>query len=141
MMPARRDWNWLQCIFNEFSSEWLERTNASTPAVNILEHKEGYRVEIAVPGMDKKDLKVNIEENNKLVISAENCIGEKDESKRGGTYLRREFFYGQFRQSLLLPDNVEKERIAAKVEHGLLTINIPKKTVTDLHKIHSIDVR
>lgn len=128
MMPARRDRNWLPSIFNDFfSNEWLERTSASTPAVNILEHEDGYRVEIAAPGMTKEDFKVDIHADNELVITMEKRIEEKDEGKRRGTYLRREFSFGKFQQSLLLPDNVEKEKIAAKVEHGVMTIEIPKK--------------
>ena len=78
--------------------------------------------------MTKQDFKVHINEDNELIISMEKKAENKEEDKkRKGTYLRREFSYSQFQQSLILPDNVEKEKIAAKVEHGVLTVETPKK--------------
>ena len=66
------------------------------------------------------------------MISLEKKTENKEEdAKRKGTYLRREFSYTQFQQSLLLPDNVVREKIAAKVENGVMTIEIPKKKETE----------
>ena len=115
MMPVRRNQNWLPSIFNDFfGNEWVDKSNATAPAVNILETED--------------DFKVHINEDNELIISMEKKAENKEEDKkRKGTYLRREFSYSQFQQSLILPDNVEKEKIAAKVEHGVLTVEIPKK--------------
>ena len=71
--------------------------------------------------------------DNELIISLEKKSEEKEEDKkRKGTYLRREFSYTQFQQSLLLPDNIEREKISAKVENGVMTIDIPKKKVEEL---------
>lgn len=132
MMPVRRNQNWLPSIFNDFfGNEWVDKSNATAPAVNILETEDDFKIEVAAPGMTKEDFKVHINEDNELVISMEKKSEHKDEDKkRKGTYLRREFSYSQFQQSLILPDNVEKEKIAASVENGVLTVDIPKKKET-----------
>lgn len=134
MMPVRRNQNWLPSIFNDFfGNEWVDKSNATAPAVNILETEDDFKIEVAAPGMTKEDFKVHINEENELVISMEKKSEHKDEDKNKkhkGTYLRREFSYSQFQQSLILPDNVEKEKIAASVENGVLTVEIPKKKET-----------
>ena len=132
MVPARRNQNWLPSIFNDFlGNDWLvERRNATAPAVNILENDDEYKVEVAAPGMTKEDFKVHLNEDNELIISMEKKNESKEEDKEHkGTYLRREFSYTQFQQSLLLPDNVERDKISAKVENGVMTIEIPKRKV------------
>lgn len=134
MVPVRRNQNWLPSIFNDFlNNDWLmDRRNTTAPAVNILENDDEYKIEVAAPGMTKEDFKVHINEDNELIISMEKHNEEKEEDKKHkGTYLRREFSYTQFQQSLLLPDNVEREKISAKVEHGVMSIDIPKKKVTE----------
>ena len=135
MVPVRRNQNWLPSIFNDFlTNDWLmERRNTTAPAVNIIENDDEYKIEVAAPGMTREDFKVHINEDNELIISMEKKAEEKEEEdkKRKGTYLRREFSYTQFQQSLLLPDNVERDKISAKVEHGVMCIDIPKKKVTE----------
>ena len=134
MVPARRNQNWLPSIFNDFlTNDWLmERRNTTAPAVNIIENDDEYKIEVAAPGMTREDFKVHINEDNELIISMEKRSEEKEEDKKHkGTYLRREFSYTQFQQSLLLPDNVERDKISAKVEHGVMSIDIPKKKVTE----------
>ena len=131
MTPARTNQNWLPSIFNEFlDNNWLaERRNATAPAVNIIEDEDQYKVEVAAPGMTREDFKVHINEDNELIISLEKKSEEKEEDKkRKGTYLRREFSYSKYQQTLLLPDNVEKDKIAACVEDGVLNISIPKNS-------------
>lgn len=134
MVPARRNnQNWLPSIFNDFfDNEWLEKRNTTSPAVNIIENEDEFRIEVAAPGMTKEDFHVDVHPDNELVISMEKKNEEKEEDpKKKGTYLRREFSYSRFQQSLLLPDNVETEKISAKVEHGVMTIDIPKKKVEE----------
>ena len=101
--------------------------------MNIIENEKDYRIELAAPGMSKDDLKVSINEDNELVIAFEKQSGNenKDEKKeQKGTYLRREFSYTSFRQSFTLPDDVDREGIAATMEHGVLTVDLPKKDMT-----------
>lgn len=134
MVPARRNQNWLPSIFNDFlGNDWLvERRNITAPAVNILENDDEYKVEVAAPGMTKEDFRVHLNEDNELIISVEKKNETKEEDKeRKGTYLRREFSYTQFQQSLLLPDNIERDKVSAKVENGVMTIEIPKRKVTE----------
>lgn len=133
MVPVRRNQNWLPSIFNDFfDNEWLEKRNTTSPAVNIIENEDEFRIEVAAPGMTKEDFHVEVNRDNELVISMEKKNEQKEEDpKKRGTYLRREFSYSRFQQSLLLPDNVVREKIAAKVENGVMTIEIPKKKETE----------
>ncbi|MDR2138204.1 MAG: Hsp20/alpha crystallin family protein [Tannerella sp.] len=125
MMPTRRT-NWLPGIFNDFfGNEWLERPSAASPSVNIIENDRAYKVEIAAPGLTKKDFRIDVHDDDRLIVSVEKKSEIKDED-RGNKYLRREFTFSSFRQSMILPDNVNKDQITAKVEDGVLCIEIPK---------------
>lgn len=97
----------------------------SSPAINVKENDNEYKVEIAAPGMSKDDFKIRINEENELVVSLEHKNEQKEERK-DEKYLRREFSYSHFEQTLLLPDNIRKEEITAKMEHGVLNITLPK---------------
>lgn len=133
MMPIRRNYeqNWLPSIFNDFfDNDWMAKANATAPAINVAEDKTEYRIEVAVPGMTKDDFRLQLTNDNQLVISMEKKseTNDKDKDKR---YLRREFSYSKFQQSMILPDDVEKERISASVNDGVLTIDLPKKTAEE----------
>lgn len=132
-MPVRRNQNWLPGLFNDFfGNEWVDKSNATAPSVNIIESEDDFKVEVAAPGMTKEDFKVNINEDNELTVTMEKKSEQSEEDKKHkGTYLRREFSYSQFQQRLILPDNVMKEQIAARVENGVLTIDILKKKQTE----------
>lgn len=141
MVPVKTNQNWLPSIFNDFfDNEWMARANATAPAINVIENEKDYKVELAAPGMTKNDFKVSVDESNNLVICMEKRTRKGGEERR--KYLRREFSYSRFQQSILLPDNVEKDKISAKVEHGVLFIDIPKvvdKKVQETTK--TIDVK
>ncbi len=122
----RRSQNWLPSIFNDFfDNEWMEKTNATAPAINVVETENDYRVELAAPGMTKDDFNVHLDEEGNLVISMERKE-EKKEDKKNEHYLRREFSYSKFQQTMILPDDVDKDKIAAHVEHGVLSVDLPK---------------
>ncbi len=135
MTPVRRNQNsWLPSIFNDFfERDWPDRHSTTSPAVNILENETCYKVEVAAPGMTKEDFKVHLNEDNELLITLEKRMEPKETEKtdevKKDTYLRREFSYTQFRQSLLLPDNIERDKISARMENGVMTIDIPKKRI------------
>ena len=125
MTIIRRSSNWLPSVFNDFlGNEWMQSNSKSSPAINIQRNDSGFTVEVAAPGMTKEDCNVRVEEENNLVISFEKKSETEDKDKKG-TYLRREFSYTQFQRTMLLPDNVDKEKISAKVENGVLTVEIP----------------
>ena len=125
MAIIRRTNNWLPSVFNDFfGNEWMENSSKSVPAINIQQNENGFTVEVAAPGMTKEDCVVRIDEENNLVISFEKK-NEQEEKDKKGAYLRREFSYTQFQRRMVLPDNVEKEKISAKVENGVLTVEIP----------------
>ena len=125
---------WLPLYFNDFfKDDWKAGTNSTVPAVNVKEAEHAYIVEVAAAGMTKDDFTVHIDNDNDLIISMEKKTGNNDENKEA-RYLRREFSYAKFRQTLILPDNVNKEKIEAKVEHGVLTISLQKLTDQDALK-------
>ena len=142
MMPIRRSQNWLPSIFNDFfDNDWMVKANATAPAINVLETEKEYKVELAAPGMTKDDFNVRIDEDNNLVISMEKKTENKEE-KKDGRYLRREFSYSKFQQTMILPDDVDKEKISAQVENGVLNIDLPKFSEQEKEKAKRfIDVK
>ena len=126
MVPTcRNNQSWLPDVFNDlFDRNWMERASATAPAINVMENENGYELELAAPGMTKEDFKVRLNDNGDLVIDMDHKTNK--EEKKDGRYLRREFHYGKFEQTMLLPDDAEREQISAKVENGILTVEIPK---------------
>lgn len=142
MMLVRRTQNWLPSIFNDFfDNDWMVKANATAPAINVFETEKEYKVELAAPGMTKEDFNVHIDEENNLVISMEKKTENKEEKKEG-RYLRREFSYSKFQQTMILPDDVDKEKISAQVENGVLNIDLPKFSEQEKEKAKRfIDVK
>lgn len=134
LTPVRRTQNWLPSIFNDFfDTDWMEKANSTAPAINVFETENSYEVELAAPGLTKEDFKVNVDSDDNLVISMEKKIDNSEKDKKG-RYLRREFSYQQFEQCMLLPDDADKEKISAKVENGVLKIDMPKITEAEIKK-------
>ncbi len=110
-------------IFNWGLSNFSE-TNTTIPAVNIKETADNYEVEVAAPGMSKKEFKVQLE-GNVLTISSEKT---NEENKNDVRYTSREFSYQSFSRTFNLQrDVVDAEKIQAKYEDGVLHLLIPKK--------------
>ena len=117
MVPVRRTQTWLPDIFNDFfDNTWMEKTNATAPAINIRETETNYEIEVAAPGMTREDFTIKIENNNQLVVSMEKKHEQKEDKKEEGRYLRREFSYTRFQQAMILPDDVVKEKIQARMK-------------------------
>ena len=141
MTPSRRNYSqeWLPSIFNDFfNNDWMVKANATAPAINVIESDKDYKVEVAAPGMTKEDFNIHLSEDNELVISMEKKTENKEEDKENKKYLRREFSYTKFQQALVLPDDVEKEKISANVTNGVLTIELPKRTPEEKAKINKV---
>jgi HSP20 family protein len=118
-------------MFNDFWKDWMDftsrhfsSTNTTLPSVNIKEDKEGYEVELAAPGFDKSDFKVELN-NDVLTISSDKKV--ENETKEGEQFTRKEFSYQSFSRSFTLPNTVDSEKISAKYENGILKLCIPKK--------------
>ena len=126
MYPTMNRSNWLPEVFNDFfNTDFMPRTNATAPAINVIETEKNYRVELAAPGMKKEDFDVNINHEGNLTIKMESKREVKDEDQKA-RYLRREFAYSKYSQTLILPDDVDKDKIEAKVDDGVLTVTLPK---------------
>ena len=109
-------------LFNwEYNNHQAE---ATLPAVNIKENADAFKVEMAVPGFDKKDFKINLD-HNILTISSEKKV--ENEHKNGERYTCREYSYQSFSRSFTLPDAANGDKISAKYENGILNVEIPKR--------------
>lgn len=142
MLPTRRTQNWLPGLFNDFwGNEWMEHFHTGAPAINIRETDKAYEVEVAAPGLSKDDFSIKVNDESQLVISMEKKE-EKKEDKEKGKYLRQEFAYSHFRQTMLLPDNVERDKIEATMENGVLNICIPKVAeIQETPRERQIDIK
>lgn len=119
---------WFDRFFENDLFDWSNRnfseTNTTLPSVNIKENKDGFDVEMAAPGLDKKDFTVELN-NNILTISSEKKLDK--ETKDDEQFTRREYSYQSFSRSFTLPNTVENDKINAKYQNGILKIHIPKK--------------
>ena len=130
--------NWLPEVFNDFlNNNTMNRTSATAPAINVLESEHSYTVELAAPGLTKGDFDVNVNADGDLTIRMEKHATEEETQ---GRYLRREFAYAKYEQTLILPDDVDKEKIAARVADGILTVELPKKNACDNKVTRSIKI-
>ena len=158
MLVKRNGQQWLPSIFNDFfNSDILVRNSSTAPAINVFETEKEYKVEVAAPGMCKEDFNIHINKDNDLVITMEKkckcsdcgCDGkenekkeEKKEDEKEPRYLRREFSYTKFQQTLILPDDVNREEICAKMNNGVLKIRLPKtKPETKVESVKSIEIK
>ncbi len=140
MTPTRRNAGWLPDVFNDFfDTDFMPKANATAPAINVKENDRAYIVELAAPGLKKEDFEVHINDEGNLAIKMENKSEQKEEDKNA-RYLRHEFSYSKYEQTLILPDDVDKERISAKVEHGVLTVDLPKVEETKAKVARQISI-
>ena len=133
MLPMLRSRSFLPSIVDDFfGRDYLPSSNLfdtqrgiSMPSVNIVEGKEDFRIEVAAPGLEKDDFKIDLE-NNVLTISSEREeSSEKQEDEN--RYMRREFCYSSFRRAFSLPNTVDADKIEANHKNGVLSIVIPKR--------------
>ncbi|MEQ8926346.1 MAG: Hsp20/alpha crystallin family protein [Fulvivirga sp.] len=128
MTLIRRTNDLFPTFFDDFfGRDWFLNNDQNTantmPAVNIAENADNYLVEMVAPGMNKKDFKIELD-NQLLTISYEK---EDTNENKDVNYSKREFYYQSFKRSFTLPQTVENDKIKAKYENGLLMIQIPKK--------------
>lgn len=152
MLLARRNnnQNWLNNWFDDdfFDTALMPRMNATAPAVNVKETAEDYTMEVAVPGLKKEWVRVSIDNEGNLKLAIENKFEHKEEKKDDKTgdekhvhYLRREFSYSNYEQTYVLPDDVDRNKISAKVADGVLTVVIPKEVKEEQKTLKNIEVK
>ena len=118
--------SWIPSVFGDlFDTDFVPKSNYTAPAINVKESDKAYTVELAAPGMKKEDFNVHINDEGNLIIKMESKQEHKEEDKNT-RYLRREFSYSKYEQTLILPDDVKKDDIKAHVENGVLTVELPK---------------
>lgn len=128
MLPTLRTSSWPNLVEEFFNNDIFPRlfeseTKRSLPAVNIIEGKDDYKIELAAPGLNKEDIKINLD-NNVLTVSSEK--EEKMESNENKV-MRKEFSYYSFTRSFTLPDTANADKISANHKDGVLHIMIPKR--------------
>ena len=139
MLPVFRN-SWFPTVFDEFlNTDLMPRANTTAPAVNVKEDENSYTMELAAPGIKKEYCRVSIDDEGNLCIAIENKMEHKEGDKKHH-YLRREFSYSNYEQTYTLPEDVEKNNIAAKVENGILTITLPKVKKEEKKQAKAIEV-
>jgi HSP20 family protein len=125
-LVRRQPNNWLPLFFNDiFKDDWKVGTTSTSPAINVKETETAYTVEVAAAGFTKDDFNVSLDDDNDLLIVVEKKT-EMKEDESNVRYLRRGFSYSKFQHAMTLPDDVNKDKIDAKVEHGVLQVTLPK---------------
>lgn len=143
MLPIlKKDRTFFPSIVDEFfGRDFLPnlfefQTGINMPSVNIVEGKNDFRIEVAAPGLQKDDFKINLD-NNVLTISSEK---EEKQEEKDERYMRREFSYTSFRRSFSLPQTVEADKISANHNNGVLSISIPKKEEAKIKPAKQIEI-
>jgi len=121
----------------DWSTRNFSNTNTTLPSVNIREDENGFEVDMAAPGFEKKDFKIELL-NNLLTISSEKQV--ETETKEGQQFTRQEFSYQSFSRSFTLPNTVEGEKIQAKYENGILKVAIPKREEAKPKPVKQIEI-
>ena len=118
-------------VFDDYFKPWNEWFDnggllgraMNVPAVNITEQKNDYLVSLAAPGMKKDEFKIDVD-GNMLTISSEKEETKEEKDKK---FTRKEYNYSSFSRSFTLPEEINKEKIEAKYEDGVLKISLPRK--------------
>ncbi|OIN56972.1 Hsp20/alpha crystallin family protein [Arsenicibacter rosenii] len=106
----------------ELSSAWTNGT--ATPSVNVVEHENGFRIDVAAPGLPKEAFSLNLDQRTLTITAVSEA---KKETNDGENYTRREFSYSSFKRSFTLPDTVDSDKIQAGYKDGILSVDLPKR--------------
>lgn len=118
-------------FFNRVYEEEGSDENFRAMAIDIVEHDKEFEILANLPGLSKEDVKISVHENQ-LIVEA-SCNESKEERK--GTVYRCERYSGNYRRTMLLPENADVAKISAKMENGVLRLMIPKKEPTPMKEI------
>lgn len=143
MLPAKRNQNWMADFFNGLLDEnWMVRSNATVPAINVTENDHGYEIELAAPGMTRENFSLTLDADGNLVIRMEKKAEAKEETPGRSRILRREWYCTRFQRTMILPEEADREKIGAKMENGVLSVSIPKVEKTpEEESVRMIEIR
>lgn len=127
----------LPSLFNDILNDfWAPADSKWMPAVNITERNDEYKIDLAVPGMEKKDFRVEVD-NGILTVSGER---KEESTAEGDVYTRREFHYGSFMRSFNLPGGADGEKVSASYKDGILSITVGKREEAKRKPKKKIDI-
>lgn len=121
--------------FFNTSLSWV----SNVPAVNVVEHADGFRIEVAAPGLKKENFKLNLNHNN-LTISASQESQKEESDTRNEKYTRREFSYSSFQRTFTLPTSIDADKIQATYTDGVLKIDVPKREEAKIKPPRQIEI-
>ena len=129
--------NLLENFFGRDLTDFVGRDFAtSVPAVNVVETAEGYKVEVAAPGLKKENFQIDF--HNHVLTIASKTEHSAEETK--GKYARKEFGYTSFRRSFTVPNTVEPDKITANYTDGILNVHLPKREESKEKPARQIDI-
>lgn len=137
LFPSLLTDRWIPEFFDNerfFDSDWMK--SITVPSVNIRETEKEFFVELAAPGLTKKDFKISLE-NGMLTISAEKKLEKEEKEKE---FTRKEFSYTNFSRSFMVPENVNEDKIEAHYEDGILKLQLLKKAIEKVKPTKAIEV-
>tara|TARA_Y200000002_G_C22527139_1_gene598156 strand:- start:311 stop:715 length:405 start_codon:yes stop_codon:yes gene_type:complete len=109
-------------MFDEFFNDFFNVKPMSVPPHNIMETENDFQIEFSVPGSNKKDFEIEVENDNIKIIK------KKEDSDTTNSYSRKEFNYSFFEKSFYLPESIDQSKISSKYDNGILRISLPKKS-------------
>jgi len=143
-LAARRPGFGLATSFNDFFEPWNEwfhdaalTRQLTLPKVNISEDKTSYKLDVAAPGLHKKDFKIDVN-GNTLTISAHK---EENKEEKEGSFSRQEYNYSSFSRSFTLPEEVQHDKIEATYDGGILKLSLPKNEKTAQTNYKEISIK
>ncbi len=128
----------LDSFFDDRYRSLLGMSDDFSPAVNTRELKDTYEIQLAVPGHDKDDIKITIDDGRLVISSQKQTRNESDDDG----YLHREFYYSTFSRSFSLPKDVDDEHISASCKNGILHVYLPRQVVAEENEaVRQIPIR
>ena len=109
-------------MFDEFFNDFFNVKPMSIPPHNIMETENDFQIEFSVPGSNKKDFEIEVENDNIKIIK------KKEDLDTSNNYSRKEFNYSFFEKSFYLPESIDQSKISSKYDNGILRISLPKKS-------------
>lgn len=138
-LQGRSFTNIIDDVFNRSISDFVGNDFAvNNPSVNISELDDKFVLELAAPGLEKKDFNISLEKGH-LTISA--CKESNTEANETGKWTRKEFNFSSFKRSFHITDVVDAEKIMAEYQNGILTVALPKKEEAKAKEPKTIEIK